>query len=135
MPTLPNGAGGYQLGDGNLTEVTLSTSVIPTAYTAAATLTTANLAGGLVVYTSGSAADLALPAVTGVGGVNADISSAKVNSSFEFALVATGAGVPTLTVGTGWTLVGSGAGVASKSVLFRAVKTSETTYNLYRIAG
>ena len=133
--SLPNGAGGYQVGDGNLGEVTLGVSVIPTAYTAAATLTTANLAGGIVVYTSGSAADLALPAVTGVSGVNADISSAKVNSSFEVALVATGAGVPTLTVGTGWTLVGSGAGVASKSVLFRAVKTSETTYNLYRIAG
>jgi hypothetical protein len=135
MPTLPNGAGGYQLGDGNLTEVNLSTSAIPTALTAAATLTTAALAGGIVVYTSGSAADLALPAVTGVGGVAAEISSAKVNSSFEFALVATSTGVPTLTVGTGWTLVGSGAGVASRSVLFRAVKTGEFTYNLYRIAG
>ena len=132
MSILPNGAGGYQVGDGNLGEVTLSTSPVPTAYTAAATLTTANLAGGMVVYTSGSAADLALPAVSVV---NADISSAKVNSSFDFALVATSTGVPTLTVGTGWTLVGSGAGVASRSVLFRAVKTGDLTYNLYRIAG
>ena len=129
---LPNGAGGYQVGDGNLTEVTLGTSAIPTAYTAAATLTTADLSGGLVVYTSASTADLTLPAVSVV---NADISSAKTNSSFEFALVATSTGVPTIVVGTGWTLVGSGAGVASKSVLFRAVKTSATTYNLYRIAG
>jgi hypothetical protein len=135
MAILPNGAGGYQVGDGNLGEVTFGTSAIPTAYTAGATLTTANLAGGLVVYTSGSTADLALPAVTGVGGVNADISSAKVNSSFEFALIATSTGVPTITAGTGWTLVGSGAGVASKSVLFRAVKTGAETYNLYRIAG
>lgn len=129
---LPNGAGGYQVGDGNLGEVTLGTSAIPTAYTAAATLTTADLAGGAVVYTSGSTADLTLPAVSVV---NADISSAKTNSSFDFALVATSTGVPTIVVGTGWTLVGSGAGVASKSVLFRAVKTSATTYNLYRIAG
>jgi len=129
---LPNGAGGYQVGDGNLGEVTFGTSAIPTAYTAAATLTTADLAGGLVVYTSASTADLTLPAVSVV---DADISSAKVNSSFEFALVATSTGVPTIVVGTGWTLVGSGAGVASKSVLFRAVKTSATTYNLYRIAG
>lgn len=129
---LPNGAGGYQVGDGNLGEVTLSTSAIPTAYTAAATLTTADLAGGAVVYTSASTADLTLPAVSVV---DADISSAKVNSSFEFALIATSTGVPTIVVGTGWTLVGSGAGVASKSVLFRAVKTSATTYNLYRIAG
>ena len=132
MPTLPNGAGGYQVGDGNLTEVTLGTSVIPTAYTAAATLTTANLAGGLVVYTSASAANLTLPAVSVV---NADISSAKVNSSFEFSLVTTSTGVPTIVVGTGWTLVGSGAGVASLSTLFRAVKTGDLTYNLYRIAG
>jgi len=129
---LPNGAGGYQVGDGNLGEVTLGTSAIPTAYTAAATLTTADLAGGAVVYTSGSTADLTLPAVSVV---NADISSAKTNSSFEFSLVATSTGVPTIVVGTGWTLVGVGTGVASRSVLFRAVKTSATTYNLYRIAG
>ena len=132
MPTLPNGAGGYQVGDGNLGEVTFGTSGIPTAYTVAATLTTADLAGGAVVYTSASTADLTLPTVTVV---NADLSSAKVNSSFDVALVATSTGVPTIVVGTGWTLVGSGAGVASKSVLFRAVKTGEATYNLYRIAG
>ena len=129
---LPNGAGGYQVGDGNLGEVTLGTSAIPTAYTAAATLTSLDLAGGIVVYTSSSTADLTLPAVSVV---NADISSAKVNSSFEFSLVATSTGVPTITAGTGWTLVGVGTGVASRSVLFRAVKTSATTYNLYRIAG
>jgi hypothetical protein len=132
MAILPNGAGGYQVGDGNLGEATLSISNIPTAYTAAATLTTAELAGGLVVYTSASTADLTLPTVTVV---NADLSSAKVNSSFDVALVATSTGVPTIVVGTGWTLVGSGAGVASKSVLFRAVKTGAETYNLYRIAG
>jgi hypothetical protein len=132
MPTLPNGAGGYQLGDGNLTEVNLSTSPVPTAYTAAATVTTLDLSGGLIVYTSASAADLTLPTVTVT---NADISSAKINSAFDVALVATAAGVPTIVVGTGWTLVGSGAGVASKSVLFRAVKTGAETYNLYRIAG
>jgi len=132
MPTLANGAGGYQLGDGNLTQVTLGTTGIPVALTTAATLTSAALAGGIIVYTSGSPASLALPTVSLV---NADVSSAKVNSSFEFSLVATSTGVPTLTVGTGWTLVGSGAGVASLSVLFRAVKTGEATYNLYRIAG
>ena len=132
MPTLPNGAGGYQLGDGNITEVNMTTSAIPTALTAAVTLTAGNLAGGIIVYTSASAADLTLPTVALV---NATISSAKTNSAFDIALVATSTGVPTIVVGTGWTLVGSGAGVASKSVLFRAVKTGETTYNLYRIAG
>ena len=132
MPTLPNGAGGYQVGDGNLGETTFGISAIPTALTAAATVTTAELCGGLIVYTSASTADITLPTVALV---NADISSAKINSCFDISLVATSTGVPTIVVGTGWTLVGSGAGVASRSVLFRAVKTGETTYNLYRIAG
>jgi hypothetical protein len=129
---LPNGAGGYQIGDGNSGEILFVPSAIPTAYTAAATLTTNDLAGGLIVYTSASTADLALPTATLT---DAAFSSARVGSSFDISLVATSTGVPTITVGTGWTLVGSGAGVASKSVLFRAVKTGDLTYNLYRIAG
>jgi len=129
---LPNGAGGYQIGDGNLNEIVFAPSAIPTAYTVAATLTTNDLAGGLVVYTSASTADLTLPTATLT---DAAFSSARVGSSFDISLVATSTGVPTITVGTGWTLVGSGAGVASKSVLFRAVKTGDLTYNLYRIAG
>ena len=40
---LPNGAGGYQLGDGNLTEVILGTQSAPTAKVAAATLTVTQL--------------------------------------------------------------------------------------------
>jgi len=133
--TLPNGAGGYQVGAGNLNEATLGVQAIPVAYTAAATLTPLDLEQGLVVYTPSGNNNLALPAVTGAGGVDDRISSAKVGSCFDFSLVATGTGVPTLTAGTGWTLVGSGAGVASRSVLFRAVKTGAGTYNLYRIAG
>lgn len=131
MP-IPNGAGGYQVGDGNINEIVFVPSAIPTAYTAAATLTTNDLAGGLVVYTSASTADLALPTATLT---DAAFSSARVGSSFDFSLVATSTGVPTITVGTGWTLVGVGTGVASRSVLFRAVKTGDLTYNLYRIAG
>jgi len=129
---LPNGAGGYQLGDGNLNEVTFSVSTIPTAYTAGVTLTTNDLAGGLVVYTSSSTANLALPTAAVV---DAAFSSAKINSAFDVSLVATSTGVPTITAGTGWTLVGVGTGVASKSVLFRAVKTGDAAYTLYRIAG
>jgi len=129
---LPNGAGGYQFSDGNVNEVVFTISAIPTAYTAAATLTTNDLAGGLVVYTSSSTANLTLPtaAIT-----DAAFSSARVGSAFDIALVATSTGVPTIVVGTGWTLVGSGAGTASQSVSFRAVKTGDATYNLYRIAG
>jgi hypothetical protein len=129
---LPNGAGGYQLGDGNLNEAVLGVQAIPTAYTAAATLTVLNLEQSIIVYTSSSTADLALPTAASV---DAELSSAKVNSSFDIVLLATSTGVPTLTAGTGWTLVGSGAGVASKAVMFRAIKTGDAAYSLYRIAG
>jgi len=129
---IPNGAGGYQLGDGNLNEATLGVQAIPTAYTAGATLTVLNLEQAIVVYTSSSTADLALPTAATV---DAELTSAKVGSCFDIALLCTSTGVATLTVGTGWTLVGSGAGVASKAVAFRAVKTGDATYSLYRIAG
>jgi hypothetical protein len=67
---------------------------------------------------------------------DAAFSSAKVGSSFDLALIATNTGVPTIVVGTGWTLAStSGAGVASKSVLYRAVKTGDAAYSMYRIAG
>lgn len=129
---LPNGAGGYQLGDGNLNEATLGVQAIPTAYTAGATLTVLNLEQAIVVYTSSSTADLALPTAASV---DAELTSAKVGSCFDISLLCTSTGVATLTVGTGWTLVGSGAGVASKAVAFRAVKTGDAAYSLYRIAG
>jgi hypothetical protein len=132
---LPNGAGGYQVGDGNINQALLGVQAIPTAYTGAATLTPLNLEQGLIVFTSGSGANLALPAVTGVGGVDDRISSAKVGSCFDFAVLSTGAGAATLTTGTGWSLVGSGVCEAGKAVGFRAVKTGDGTYTLYRIAN
>jgi hypothetical protein len=130
---LPNGSGGYQVGDGNLTEISFSNLTIPTALTATATLTVNDLAAGIVIYTSTSTGNLTLPTAALT---DAAFSSAKVGSSFELALIATSTGVPTIVVGTGWSLAGtSGAGVASKSVLFRAVKTGDAAYSLYRVAG
>jgi hypothetical protein len=132
---LPNGAGGYQVGDGNLDQALLGVQAIPVAYTAAATLTPLDLEQGLIVYTAGGGNNLALPAVTGVGGVDARVSSAKVGSCFDFAVLSTGAGAATLTAGTGWSLVGSGVCEAGKAVGFRAVKTGVGTYTLYRVAN
>ena len=124
-----------EVGDGNLNEVLLETQVAPNTYTAAATLTVTDIENGMVIYNAAGANNLALPAVTGAGGIDERISSAKVNSSFDFVLLCSGAGAGTLTVGTGWTLVGSGAGVASSAVIFRARKTGDGTYTLYRIAN
>jgi len=133
---LPNGAGGYQLGDGNLNEVTLGYSATPATYTANATaaLTVADLEGGLIIYTQTNANNLQLPLVAGVGGVDDRISSAKVGSTFEFSVISTSTGVGTLTVNTGWTLVGSGLTTASGfGALFRARKTGDGAYTVYRI--
>ena len=130
---LPNGGGGYQLGDGNLNEIVLGYAPAPAVYTANATaaLTVADLEGGIIVYTQTNANNLQLPLATAV---DAEISSAKIGSTFDFVVISTSTGVGTLTVNTGWTLVGSGLTTASGfGAIFRARKTGDGTYTCYRI--
>ena len=134
---LPNGGGGYQVGDGNLNEVTLGYAPAPAVYTANATavLTVADLEGGLILYTQTNANNLQLPPVTGTTGVDAEISSAKIGSTFDFFVMSTSTGVATVTVNTGWTLVGSGLTTASGfGAHFRARKTGDGTYTVYRLS-
>ena len=129
---LPNGAGGYQLGDGNLTEVILGTQSTPTAKTAAATLTAAELATGIITYT-GAAVALTMPLGTDL---DAAFGSMKVNSSFDFFIINTGAtNAATVTANTGVTLVGTAAVSAATSCNWRVRKTADATYVAYRIAG
>lgn len=128
---LPNGAGGYQLGDGNLTEVTMGVQAAPVAKTAAATLTAAELTSGIITYT-GAAVNLTLPTVALT---EALVSSAKDNSSFDVVIINTGAtNAATVVVGTGWTIVGAAAVSAATSAQFRARKTGDLAWTLYRIA-
>jgi hypothetical protein len=131
---LPNGAGGYQVGDGNIGEATLFVQGAPTAVAAAATMTAAQLANGLFVF-DGTAGNLTLPTVALV---EADISSAsKVNAAFDFFVVnadASGSDAVTLAVGTGWTIVGAAAVAAATSAHFRARKTGDGTWTAYRIS-
>ena len=128
---LPNGGGGYQLGDGNLSEVTLGVQSTPVAKTAAAVLTAAELTNGIVTY-SGAVANITLPTVALT---EALVSSAKVNSSFDFSIINIG-GTNTATVvaGTGWTLVGVVTVLALVSSSWRAVKTGDGTWSAYRLA-
>ena len=129
---LPNGAGGYQLGDGNLNEINMSTQVTPTAKTAAATLTTAELATGIITYT-GAAVALTVPLGTSL---DADFSSMKVNSSFEFSIINIGGtNAATVTANTGCTLVGVAAVAANTACIWRVRKTGDATYVFYRVAG
>ena len=52
---LPNGAGGYQLGDGNISEVNMGVQSTPVTKAAAATLTAAELTNGIVIYSGATA--------------------------------------------------------------------------------
>jgi hypothetical protein len=129
---IPNGAGGYQLGDGNLTEVVLGTQPAPTAKTAAATLTAAELATGIITYT-GAAVALTVP--TGAA-LDAAFSSMKVDSSFDFSIINTDAAdAATVTANTGCTLVGVAAVAGVSSCTWRVRKTADATYVFYRVAG
>jgi hypothetical protein len=129
---LPNGAGGYQLGDGNVGEANLTVQGAPTALTAAATLTAAQLSNGLFTYT-GAAVNLTLPTVADL---EAGIASAqKVNASFEFGIINIGGtNAGTLVVGTGWTIVGVAAVSANTSARFLARKTGDGAWTAYRVA-
>jgi hypothetical protein len=131
---LPNGAGGYQVGDGNVGEAVLSVQGAPTAVAAAATMTSAELSNGLFVF-NGAAGNLTLPTVALV---EADITAAsKVNAAFDFIIInidASGSDSVTLAVGTGWTIVGVAAVAVNTSAQFRARKTGDGTWTAYRIA-
>lgn len=129
---LPNGAGGYQVGDGNLTEALLSVQAAPTALSADVTVTAAQLANGL--FTVDSAADITATLPT-VALLEATVSSAKVNSAFDFAVVNVDSSYQvTFAVGTGWTIVGNAIVLEATQAQFRARKTGDGTWTLYRIA-
>jgi hypothetical protein len=127
---LPNGAGGYQVGDGNLSEVILNVQSAPTSKAAAATLTAAELTNGIIVYT-GATASLTLPTVADT---EALVSSAKNNSSFDVNFINTGAGTLTVAAGTGWTLVGTATSATVTSAAWRARKTGDGAWTFYRVA-
>jgi hypothetical protein len=130
---IPSVGGGYQVGDGNLNEVTLGDQGTVATATVTATLTVAQITAGILsANTSTTAASLTLP--TGAL-IDATLTNAKVGSTFDFYVISTSTGVGTLTVNTGWTLVGSGLTTASGfGAQFRARKTGDGTYTCYRVA-
>jgi len=78
----PNGSGGYQIGDGNLGEPLFFTQGAPTALTAAATATAAQLVNGLFTF-DGTAGNLTLPTVALLEAAYPSIGE-KVDSAFDF---------------------------------------------------
>lgn len=130
---IPNGAGGYQYSDGNNGEALLLVQGAPTALTAAATVTAAQLANGLFTF-NGTAGNMTLPTVADL---EAEVSSAnKVNAAFDFYVINIDAGTDDITVytNTGWTLVGTMAVTENTSGHFRARKTGDGTWTCYRVS-
>lgn len=133
---LPNGGGGYQIGDGNINETQFFVTSSPATATVTATLTAAQVLNGTILGSPGSsAASYTLPTVTDLE--NALLNADKPGVTFEFSVVnvdGSGSGVITLVAGTGWTLVGlmTVAATAGTAQLFRARKTGTGAWTLYR---
>ena len=131
---LPNGSGGYQVGDGNLGDPLFFSQSAPTALTAAATATPAQLVNGLFTF-NGAAGDLTLPTVADLEAAYQPLGE-KVDTAFDFFVVNIDGGSDDVTVaiGTGWTLVGAGQVDNGTSGHFRCRKTGSGTWTVYRVS-
>ena len=131
---LPNGAGGQQLGDGNLLEAVMGVQTIPTTLTADTTLTAAQVAVGLVVCKKASDATLTVTLPTAAL-LDAAITSAKVGSSFDLTICndnnsGSSSTVP-VTTGTGITIFGSVTVGRHSAHTYRFVKTADAAYSAF----
>ena len=133
---LPNGSGGYQFNDGNVGEALLSVLAAPTAYTGSTgTIAAADLAAGLVTVDSGGT-DAGTYSLAAASLVDALVTSAKVNSAFDFCIVNLGdnAANDVTISGTGWTVVGSAVIADGTSAHYRARKTGTAAWTCYRLS-
>ena len=140
---LPSVGGGYQLGDGNLNEVTIGDQGTLTALTGASnTLTAAQLTANIITINSGGAGATAITTPTGAQ-IDALLTNAKIGSTFDVALInisTTGGDVANLVAGTGITFVGNvylavgnASAAAASSALFRFARTASAAWSCYRI--
>jgi hypothetical protein len=107
--SLPNGGGGYQVGDGNLNEPLIDAIPLPLSVASTATLTAAQVLNGILLVGSGatSAQTYTLPTVALLEAALSN--SDKVGTSFVFRVVnlGTSSGTAIIAAGTGWTVTGS----------------------------
>jgi hypothetical protein len=135
MP-ISNGAGGYQLGAGNRDETTMGYAAVPQTAGATATLTAAQILGGMLVANpSTSAASYTLPTAAAI---DTALPNAEVGSTFDLNIVniGTSSGAVTLVLGTGITDGGNAlvAVAVTSSAAFRFRKTGPAAYTVYKIA-
>ena len=106
---LPNGGGGYQVGDGNVNEPLIDAIPVPASVAATATLTADQVLNGILIVGSGATAPQTYTLPT-VALLEAALSNSdKVGTSFLFRVVnlGTSSGTAVIAAGTGWTVSGS----------------------------
>lgn len=113
--SLGNGAGGFQLGTGNPTELNMFVQGAPAIIAAPSTLAYTDLQKGIVQYT-GAVGNVQFPTAVEC---NKAVSNANANNSFDISVINTGSGVATFTVNTGVSVVGAMAVANGKSATFR----------------
>lgn len=135
---LPNGAGGYQLGDGNVSDPFIDLTDTPISVTATATLTVAQVLNGLIIANSGvtSSQTYTLPTVSDLEATL--INSDRVGTTFSFRVVniGTSSGTAVIAAGTGWTVSGSLTMTipVTTGAMLVARKTAAGAWTLYRVA-
>lgn len=135
---LPNGGGGYQIGDGNLDEPLIDAIPVPVSVTATATLTPAQVLNGLILANNGvtTTQTYTLPTVADLEAVLAN--SDKVGTSFTFRVVnlGTSTGTAVIAAGTGWTVSGSLTMTIpiTTGAMLVARKSGAGAWVLYRVA-
>jgi len=135
---LPNGGGGYQVGDGNLNEPLIDAIPLPISITAAATLTPAQVLNGVILANSGVTTSQTYTLPT-VALLEATLSNSdKVGTSFMFRVVnlGTSSGTAVIAAGTGWTVSGSLTMTipVTTGATMLARKSAEGAWTLYRMS-
>lgn len=106
----------------------------PTALSASATLTIAQLLSALVTVSGTTAKTFTLPTGT-LGDAGIAAPALPIDGCFDWAIINTGtnSGAVTVAAGTGHTLVGSATVAIGTSAGFRTRKTAANTFVTYRV--
>ena len=132
---LPNGTSGYQVGVGNAAEPLMGVLGPVTAYAGATgTIAVADLVNGVFSVDSGSTS-AGTYSFAAASLLDAAVASARVGSTIDFFCVNLGddAANDVTFSGTGWTLVGSAVVADGTSAHFRARKTGDAAWTVYRL--
>ena len=125
---------GVQITGGTVSATMIPAQPTPTALTASATLTTAQIQTKIITVNSTSLVALTMPTGTVIDGAIVPIIDFDTAIDFSIINIGSGSGAVTVSGATGSTLVGSGSVAISTSAFFRLRRTALNTYSLYRLA-